>query len=107
MALQDYFFDGDSVTFNDTGSPNPNVNPHATTVSPSAVSVNSIGSYTFSGSGSIGGVGSLTQSSSGTLTLLTSNSYSGGTTISNGTLNANVTSAVGSGPIVLEQPRPT
>jgi autotransporter-associated beta strand protein len=102
-GTQDYFFDGDSVSFNDVGSPNQNVNL-ATMVSPSAVSVNSGGSYTFSGSGSIGGVGNLTQGGAGTLTLLTSNTYSGGTTISNGALNANVASALGSGPIVLNSP---
>jgi autotransporter-associated beta strand protein len=102
-GTQDYFFDGDSVLFNDAGSPNTNVNL-TTTVSPGAVMFNSAGNYSISGAGSIAGLASVTQSGTGSVTISTSNSYSDGTTINNGTLNANASSALGSGVVTLNAP---
>ncbi len=59
---------------------NTNVLPVSVTVT------NPFYNYTFSGSGAIAGAASLSKSGAGTLTLSTSNSYTGGTIISNGIL---------------------
>lgn len=84
-SLTDKFFDGDITTFTDTGSTAPNVNL-ATTVSPSTAVFGSTVNYTVSsaGAGKLGGGGSLVKTNSGTLTLLTVNTYSGGTTVGAG-----------------------
>lgn len=79
------FYQFDTVNFTDTGSATPGVNLN-TTVYPAAVNVNSSQNYTFSGSGQITGVATLTKSGTGTLTVLSTNSFTGGTTISSGTL---------------------
>ncbi len=79
------YANGDVVTFDDTGSTTPAVNIVAN-VTPSAFTVNSANNYTFSSttSGGIGGAARLTKTGAGTLTLSTSNSYSGGSIISDG-----------------------
>ena len=51
--------------------------------------------------GIVSGTGSLTKSNSGNLTLSGVNSYSGGTTISSGTLSVGAQTALGSGPVTL------
>ncbi|WP_221029599.1 autotransporter-associated beta strand repeat-containing protein [Actomonas aquatica] len=61
-----------------TNASTVNTNGHATTLS-----------------GNLSGTGSLTKSGTGTLTLTGSNSYSGGTTVSAGTLTGNTTSLQG------------
>jgi autotransporter-associated beta strand protein len=69
-----------------------------TTVSPSLVTVNNTTkTYSFIGDYGIGGTGSLIKSGSGTLTIATTNSYSGGTTLNDGTLNINKATALGTG----------
>lgn len=88
------FYAGDNVTFNDAGTNNPAINLVGTLL-PSSVTVTAVQNYTFGGSGSLGGMMSLLKSGSGQLTLATSNTYSGGTTVSNGTLLVN--NATGSG----------
>ena len=98
--IADFFFNGDNVTFDDTG-----VNKAVTiigSVSPGSVTVNnSAGNdYTFS-SGSIDGFGGLVKSGTGALTLTNSGSYSGGTILNAGTLNANGFSALGSGAVTI------
>jgi autotransporter-associated beta strand protein len=50
--------------------------------------------------GTISGGGGLTKIGAGTLTLTSTNTYSGGTTIAQGTLQANQSFALGSGPVV-------
>ena len=69
-----------------------------TNVSPVSVTVNNPSAdYTISGSGAIAGSTTVTKLGAGTLTLATTNTYSGGTTISAGTLQlGNGTSANGS-----------
>jgi len=93
----DYFYDGDNVTFNDSGSDSPVIN--ITTVnSPGSLTVNATQSYDFTGSGGIAGVASLTKSGSGTLILETANTYTGPTVINGGTLqigNANASGTLG------------
>ena len=79
------FSDGNFVTFDDTGSQNPPVNL-TTTLQPAAVLVNAAGNYVFSGVGKISGSGTLTKTNSGALTILTTNNYSGVTTINSGIL---------------------
>ncbi|MFA5193653.1 MAG: autotransporter domain-containing protein, partial [Verrucomicrobiia bacterium] len=49
----------------------------------------------------ISGTGSLIEGGPGTLVLLSSNSFSGGTTITNGTLSLKNSFALGSGPVIL------
>jgi fibronectin-binding autotransporter adhesin len=81
-----YFVSGDSVVFDATGAANPNVNIVGS-VDPATVLVNAAANYTFGGSGNISGSGtSLVKSNSGTVTILTTNSYTGPTTIAGGAL---------------------
>jgi len=97
----DYFYDGDNVTFNDSGFDSPVIN--LTTVnSPGSLTVNTTQSYDFTGSGGIAGVASLTKSGSGTLILETANSYTGPTVINSGALqigNANASGSLGTGAV--------
>jgi rhamnogalacturonan endolyase len=79
------FNNGDATTFDDTGSNNIAINI-ATTVLPSFTTINATKNYTFSGSGAIGGSNILIKAGTGTLTLNTTNTYSGGTIISNGAI---------------------
>jgi len=97
------FHNGDNTTFDDT-SGNPTVSLSGV-LSPGSVTVNSVNnSYTFTGAGSIGGSATLADNNSGTLTVLTVNSYSGGTTIAGGATvnvgNGTVAGSLGSGPVV-------
>lgn len=98
----DVFFNGDNPTFSDVGSSNPVVNI-AATVQPGVVTVDSTSDYTFSGPGKISGAASLAKSGSDTLTVLTTNDFIGGATISAGTVqvgNGTSGGALGTGAIV-------
>lgn len=98
------FRQGDGVTFDDTLT-NDFVSAQPTNVNLTAnfsvypipgLTVNSSLPYTFSGPGGLTGPAPLISSGSGSLSLLTSNSYTGGTTISgNGTLIITNDSALG------------
>lgn len=84
---------GDFVTFNDSGSGtvtlNTNVGPGSLTIS------NNAKTYTFSGKGAIGGVTGLLKLGTGNSIMnLTNNSYTGNTTISNGTLQLGGSSSI-------------
>lgn len=79
------FYQYDTVTFDDSGSASPAVNLTGSAY-PSSVTCNASQNYTIAGSGQITGGASLTKSGSGVLTLLESNSFTGGTTISAGTV---------------------
>ncbi len=58
------------------------------TVSPQSVTAtNATLAYSISGAGGLGGSGPLNKSGAGTLTLATTNTYTGGTTVTDGTLN--------------------
>ncbi|HTV49326.1 MAG TPA: autotransporter-associated beta strand repeat-containing protein [Phycisphaerae bacterium] len=94
---QAYYVNGDAVTFDDTGTPYYNVTLN-TTVTPDSVMVNnSAGNYVISGSGTIGGSASLTKEGTDSLTLSTTNTYTGGTTIGNGTFIIGNSSAIPTG----------
>ncbi|HEX3718622.1 MAG TPA: autotransporter-associated beta strand repeat-containing protein [Verrucomicrobiae bacterium] len=101
-GIADFFYDGDAVSFTDVGAANPNVVLN-TVMTPGSVAVNSSASYTISGAGGIGGsLATLTQAGPGALTLLTTNSFGGGTTISAGTIqlgNGTAGGTLGSGAI--------
>ena len=78
------FYSLDTVTFDDS-STNPVVNLVGTLM-PGGVTVSTANSYTFSGSGKISGVAGLANNGNGTLTILTTNDYTGATTLNAGTL---------------------
>jgi fibronectin-binding autotransporter adhesin len=90
------YADGNVVTFNDTNNGHYAVTLNST-VQPGSVTVNSTGNYAISGTGHIAGAGSLSKSGSGTLTLSTADTYSGGTTVSAGTLVAAANGALPDG----------
>ncbi len=89
------YANGDTVQFDDTAGPN-NVNvtvaPQTPPLNPAGITVDSsTNNYVFSGGGYIAGSGSLLKDGSSTLTIGNSvaNTYTGGTTINDGTLLAN------------------
>ena len=94
------FTDADTVTFNKSTGGTITI---ASTVSPGSVTVSAAsGTYTFSGDGGIGGTSStLTKSGNGTLVLSTTNTYTGDTTLSAGTLRATTAGALGTSNLVI------
>ena len=79
------FSTGGTVLFSDINNGHYAVQLNST-VTPGAVAFDDNGTYTVSGTGSIAGTGSLTKTSAGTVTLATSNTYTGGTNVRQGTL---------------------
>jgi autotransporter-associated beta strand protein len=97
------FNSGDNVTFDDGAATNV-VNLANSHLAPGSINVNSAINYTFTGSGAIVGTNSLIKSGSGTLTNKVATSYTGGTTINNGTINIASSAAatgLGSGTVTL------
>ncbi len=95
------FVANDSVTFNGNGANKPNVTVSGTlNVGKITVDASSC-NYSFSGTGNIGGAASLTKTGAGALSLLTTNSYTGPTSITGGKFiigslaNAGVASSIG------------
>jgi autotransporter-associated beta strand protein len=97
---------GDSVTFNDTGSGTVIVN---TNVGPTSVTIsNNARNYTFSGRGTIsGGTGLLKLGTGTNIMNLTNNSYTGNTTISNGTFQLGNATAIPATPSMVIGPSGT
>jgi autotransporter-associated beta strand protein/probable HAF family extracellular repeat protein len=95
-TLDTIFSNGDNVTFNDNNNGHYAVTIPAA-VQPGSVTVNTANSYTFNGSGGIAGSSSLTKTGAGSLTLSISNSYTGGTNVSAGTVYLNVNGALPGG----------
>jgi len=98
------FNNGDTVTFDNTGSNNVAVFL-AGTPKPAFTIFNSTKNYTLDGVGAIAGTNKLIKTGSSTLTINNTNLHSGGTVISNGiifpgTIGAN-SGAWGTGPITL------
>jgi rhamnogalacturonan endolyase len=98
------FNNGDTVTFDNSGSNNVPVSV-AGTPQPALTLFNASKSYTLAGPGSISGTNILIKTGSGSLTINNTNLFSGGTVISNSTVlpgNIGANSAAwGSGPITL------
>lgn len=95
------FHNSDLATFDDTGSNTPPVNLIGT-VSPALVTVNAVQDYTFAGKGVLDGGASLVKNNTGNLILLTTNAWTGSTTINNGTVqvgNGTASGDIGTGPI--------
>jgi autotransporter-associated beta strand protein len=86
------YTNGVNVTFNDYNNGHYAVTLN-TTVTPASVNVAATGNYTISGTGTIGGTGYLIKSGAGILTLSTPNTYTGGTTVTNGRLLVEPTSS--------------
>ncbi len=89
------------VVFDDTGSASPSI-ALAQIVQPTSVIFSNVAnSYTIGGAGKISGFGNLFLATPGTVTLLTSNDYTGGTTIAASAMlqagNGAVAGAIGSG----------
>ena len=96
-STADKFYSGDAVTFDNTAGTASSVTI-AGTVQPATITVNNGAvNFTFSGPGAIGGASTLAKTGTGSLTISNSNTYSGGTTLSNGLLVANATGALGTG----------
>ncbi len=94
------YADGYGALFDDTALSNTTVNV-TTAVQPKSLTVNnSTLAYAFNGS-SISTTGSVTKSGSAALTIYNANSYSGGTTLSAGTLNIDHDGALGTGPLTI------
>jgi autotransporter-associated beta strand protein len=97
------FVNGDTVTFDDSGSNNVPV-ALSGNVQPARINFTAAKNFTFGGTGSIAGTNALVKTGAGGLTLSTTNNmFSGGIIISNGTLFggsiAANNSAWGTGPI--------
>ena len=95
------YADGDAVIFDNSGLGQPGVTLN-TIVQPISLNFsNTSGSYAISGTGSIGGSGGVTLWNAGNVTLATSNSYTGGTLVYGGTLEADTNNALGTGLLAL------
>ncbi|MCI6981832.1 MAG: autotransporter-associated beta strand repeat-containing protein [Akkermansia muciniphila] len=90
--------DGVEVVFGDTGAGTVTL---VGTLAPKSVLVGSLEDYTWSGEGKLSGSMTLTKQGTGKLTIGTANDYTGGTTISGGTLVAAHASALGTGRVQL------
>lgn len=92
----DGFRDLDSVSFDDTGSNNPNINLIGT-LAPGVVSVNASQNYAFAGTGILSGGTTIVKQGTGTLNILgTGHDFTGAVTVSGGTLGATTLGTVGS-----------
>jgi fibronectin-binding autotransporter adhesin len=97
---QDRFYFGDTVLFDNAGAANPSVNLSGA-LAPTAITVNAVNNYTFSGTGKITGITGFTKTNSGTLTVSTVNDYTGITRLHGGVLsvaqlaNGGVASGIG------------
>ena len=92
------YFNLDDVTFDDSASFTNVVLQTGVTVSPGSMTFNhSTVDYAVGGAGSISGGASLAKSGTGRLTITNANSFTGGTTLSAGTLRVGNAAAFGTG----------
>jgi len=95
------YVSGDTVLFDDSAT-NKNVDISTADVFPVSVTVtNTAGTYVIGGAFGISGSTSVAKSGAGTLALAGPNSYSGGTTLADGTLAINNAAALGSGSLTV------
>ena len=86
-AGDNHFFDGDPVTFNDTGSNTPAVQLGGSLQPASITLNNTTKDYTFAGTGTIDGITGITKNGTGTLTITTTNSFTGAVAVNAGTVS--------------------
>jgi autotransporter-associated beta strand protein len=86
-ATADKFFQLDNVAFTDASGVQTTVNLTTFAAPASIVANNSTNNYTISGPGVIGGTGTLTKTGTGRLIISASASYTGVTTVAQGTLS--------------------
>ena len=91
------FYDGDTVIFSQAATVSLSGE-----VKPATITINhTSGQLVFEGSGSISGNSRLTKSGAGELIIQTANTYSGGTTINEGSVTLNHASALGLGSVLM------
>ena len=96
-STPDDFFQGDNVTFQESGTASFNVSVEDS-VAPSSIVVDSSTNYTFTNNGGeISGTGPLTKRGSSTLTLNGTNSFAGGTTLEGGNIVMGAGGSLGTG----------
>jgi autotransporter-associated beta strand protein len=94
------FGNGADVTFDDSGSNSPAITL-AGSLQPDSIVVNAIKSYTLGGSGLLAGPMTVLKTNAGALTINTTNSFTGGLTLSSGALTLGDASSAGSGTLTL------
>ena len=94
-SVADLFWTGDSVTFNDTAT-NGKVNLVGALLPFNATVNNSATSYLFEGAGGMAGNATLTKSGNGSLVIVNSNTYTGLTLVTGGTLQVDTNGTSGS-----------
>ena len=100
-VIADKFFNSDAVIFNGTDT-NSTVTLSGTVQPSSLTFINTKATpYTLTGSGSISGTGLFVKNGNGTVTVNTSNSFSGGSQLNNGTVVLGSPTALGIGNIAL------
>ncbi|MDR1498593.1 MAG: autotransporter-associated beta strand repeat-containing protein [Puniceicoccales bacterium] len=103
LTTPEGFYLGDEVIFDDGADVKTKTITLSAPVTVGSVEINTAGTYTIQGAGSIRGNGTLTKKGIGTLILGTAmNSYVGGTIIEGGTVRAASTASIGTGPILLD-----
>jgi fibronectin-binding autotransporter adhesin len=101
-AAADRFHPVDAVRFDDTAVLYQVLIPTGTDVVPGPITVENVNNpYIISG-GRITGAASLTKKGAGTLALASANAHTGGTIVSQGTLNANAVASLGTGPLTVD-----
>lgn len=91
-AADTKYLDGDNVLFDDTAAVGAFAPTIAATVTPANVTFDNTTAYTLNGAAGIAGTGQLVKKNSGTVTLNNPNTYTGNTTVQDGTLIASYAS---------------
>lgn len=95
-GVNDQFYNGDSVTFDDSATVTTITIGTGIAVMPSAITnISSANNFTISGAGTISGATGIVKDGTSTLKLATTNSFTGGVTILNGTVQVGCTNALG------------
>ena len=96
------YANGNVVTFDDTLTGTSVLNISAANVTPAGMIFNnSKTNYTLQGSFGIAGVGTLNKNGTASLTILNGNTYTGGTFVNAGTVEADANSALGTGLVIM------